>query len=180
MRFIGYTRGFTQQELNRQAEVLMTYTDTEYIISDIVHKDKNDWTYRNSRINNIESGCTLVVESIVHITNDINDLIDLIEMLDTRGIGLMAYNEFIATASSFGRGMVDLLRGAKGIIDSYKRKNIPVPKTKSMQRIQNGLEQIEKKYKAAVKKEIQEIPLDNKVIAGVASNISLGDFEKQE
>ena len=54
--------------------------------------------------------------SITYISKNINELFEFIDILDEKGIKFMALNEGIETVTAMGRGMIDLIRGASGII----------------------------------------------------------------
>lgn len=174
LHYIGYVRGYTQKEINSQSENLMLLDGIENIFSEII-RDEDNWTYRNNRLKDIPKGYVLVVVSITYISKNINELFEFIDILDEKGIKLMALNEGIETITAMGRGMIDLLRGASGIISLLNKKGIAVPKTKALQQLKNGLETIEKKYMYAYKKRIQ-----SKFSGAETLGISLGDFETGE
>lgn len=173
LHYIGYVRGYTQKEIISQSESLMLLNGIENIFSEIIRED--NWSYRNNRIKDIPKGYVLVVVSITYISKNINELFEFIDILDEKGIKFMALNEGIETVTAMGRGMIDLIRGASGIIYLLNKKGITVPKTKALQQLKNGLEMIEKKYMDAYKKRSQ-----SKFSGAETLGISLGDFETVE
>ncbi len=100
---IGYARvSTTDQNLNRQIDLLTSYG------VDRIYKEKMSGTKRErpelqKLLERMDSGDTVVIESLSRLGRSTKDLIELVEQFQLKNVQLVSLKESIDTSSSTGK-----------------------------------------------------------------------------
>lgn len=100
---IGYARVSTvEQNLDRQLDMLRSY-GVDKIYTEKMTGTKRDRPELNQLLERMETGDTVVIESLSRLGRSTKDLIELVELFEKRGVQLVSLKESIDTSTSTGK-----------------------------------------------------------------------------
>ena len=100
---IGYARVSTvEQNLDRQLDMLRSY-GVDKIYTEKMTGTKRDRPELNQLLERMETGDTVVIESLSRLGRSTKDLIELVELFEKRGVQLVSMKESIDTSTSTGK-----------------------------------------------------------------------------
>lgn len=106
---MGYARVSTQdQNLERQIDVLQSY-GIDRLYTEKMSGTKKHRPELDAMLERLETGDTVVVESLSRLGRSTKDLLSLIDYFEDKGVRLISLKEDINTSSSTGRLLITVL-----------------------------------------------------------------------
>lgn len=138
---IGYQKGVVGADLDRQSELLMGSFGVDLIITDFkpIGYKNLDFFYR--RINEMQRGTTIIVESLGYIVSNVDELTYLFSQLKDKGLRILAINETYTNCVSFGRATSEIITGALQLVKNHETRELD---KEAVLLVQKGLYKINK------------------------------------
>ena len=106
---VGYARVSTQeQNLERQLDALQAY-GVDKIYTEKMSGTKKHRPELDAMMERLESGDTVVIESLSRLGRSTKDLLALVDTMEEKGVKLISLKENIDTGSSTGRLLLTVL-----------------------------------------------------------------------
>lgn len=140
----GTTKGIGIKDLERQSVLLMAF-NVDYILTDY-RPIGSDNTFFIKKIDELENGTTIILESVCHISSNLHELLSVIDKLNEQGLKLIIIREQVNTCTYFGRAIIEIVKAAMelNLPDSI---DATTPNGSAMLKMKNGLKHIEQLYK---------------------------------
>ena len=103
---IGYVRVSSHGQNTERQEIIMRNLGVQKVYIDIMSGKNTSRPELQKMLTEIQSGDTLIVESISRFARNTKDLLILVEKLDDKGIKFISQKENIDTATSTGKFMM--------------------------------------------------------------------------